>query len=137
MTKYWSREDTQYWIAQLENRIEDIDYYLNRTVEWCENNGVWDNEKVFGLTFVTVLWVCHMRNEDVSRQEIYELLGIEDYYDCEDHVMELGNQLSGLDWEEMLSLVADTLSKDQTSFKKEFIIDAMCLTFDNNYEYAS
>jgi hypothetical protein len=112
MTKYWSREDTQYWIAQLENRIEDIDYYLNRTVEWCENNGVWDNEKVFGLTFVTVLWVCHMRNEDVSRQEIYELLGIEDYYNCEDHVMELGNQLSGLDWEDMLSLVATTLSKD-------------------------
>ena len=112
MTKYWSREDTQYWIAQLENRLEDIDYYLNRTVEWCENNGIWDREKVFSLTFVTVIWVCHMRGEDVSRQEIYELLGIEDYYNCEDHVMELGSQLNGLDWEEMLSLVATTFSKD-------------------------
>jgi hypothetical protein len=112
MTKYWSRNDTQYWIAQLENRLEDIDYYLNRTVEWCENNGIWSQEKVFSLTFVTVLWVCYMRGEEVSRQEIYELLGIEDYYDCEDHVMELGNQLSGLDYEEMLSLVAETFLKD-------------------------
>jgi len=25
MTKYWAREDTQYWIAQLENRLEDIE----------------------------------------------------------------------------------------------------------------
>ena len=112
MTKYWAREDTQYWIAQLENRLEDIDYYLNRTVEWCENNGYWDQEKVFSLAFVTVLWVCHMRNEDVSRQEIYELLGIEDYYNCEDHVMELGDKLSEMDWEEMLCLVAETFSKD-------------------------
>lgn len=109
---YWTREDTQYWIAQLENRLEDIDYYLNRTVEWCENNGIWDNEAVFGLAFVTVLWVCHMRNEDVSRQEIYELLGVEDYYNAEDHVMELGAILSGMDWEEMLHLVSSTLSKD-------------------------
>ncbi len=112
MPKYWSREDTQYWIAQLENRIEDIDYYLNRTVEWCENNSIWDNEKVFGLAFVTVLWVCHMRNEDVSRQEIFELIGVEDYYNAEDCVMELGDILSKMDWEEMLSLVSKTLSKD-------------------------
>ena len=109
---YWSRNDTKYWISQLENRIEDIDYYLNRTVEWCENNGIWSNEKVFGLAFVTVLWVCHMRNEDVSRQEIYELLGIEDYENAEDCVLELGERLSQMDWEEMLELVASTFSKD-------------------------
>jgi hypothetical protein len=112
MTKYWARENTKYWITQLEHRLQDIDYYLTRTVEWCENNGIWDQEKVFALTFVTVLWVCNMRNENVSRQEVYELLGIEDYYNCEDHVMELGNKLSVLDWEEMLNLVAETFSKD-------------------------
>ncbi len=106
MTKYWSREDTQHWIAQLENRIEDIDYYLNRTVEWCENNGIWENESVFTLSFVTVIWVCHMRQEEVSRREIYEMLGLNDWQDCEDHVMELGNILSNLDYEPMLELVA-------------------------------
>jgi hypothetical protein len=105
MTKYWSRQDTLRWIAQLENRIEDIDYYLKRTVEWCENNGAWDNETVFTLTFVTVIWVCHMRDEEVSRPEIYEMLGIADWESVEDHVMELGSKLSGLDHEEMLELV--------------------------------
>jgi hypothetical protein len=112
MIKPWSREDTQYWIAQLENRIEDIDYYLNRTVEWCENNGIWSNESVFALSFVTVLWVSHMRNEEISRQEIYELLGVIDFDQIEDAVMELGDQLSGMDWEDMLNLVNTTLSKD-------------------------
>lgn len=110
MTKYWSREDTKFWISQLENRVEDIEYYLNRTVEWCENNGIWDQEKVFSLAFVTVIWVAWMRSEEVSRQEIYELLGIDDYYDAEDNVMDLGVQLSGMDYEEMLKKVAESLS---------------------------
>ncbi len=109
MTKYWDRNSTKAWIVQLENRLEDLDYYLNRTVQWCENNGIWDNEKVFSLGFVTVLWVCHMRSEEVSRQEIYELLGIEDWQEAEDCVVELGNQLSVLDYEEMLDLVANSL----------------------------
>jgi len=109
--KPWTRDDTKFWIAQLENRIEDIDYYLNRTVEWCENNGVWDNEGVFTLSFVTVLWVCHMRSEDISRREIYEYLGIEDWEEVEDHVMELGSVLSDLDFEPMLELVLDKIQK--------------------------
>jgi len=111
MTKYWNRDSTKEWIAQLENRLEDLDYYLNRTVEWAENNGLTDQESIFSLGFVTVLWVCYMRSEEVSRQEIYELLGIEDWQEAEDHVMELGDQLSDLDYEDMLNLVAKTLSK--------------------------
>ena len=109
MMKPWTREDTQQWITQLENRIEDIDYYLQRTVEWCEQNGIWENERVFGLTFVTVLWVCHMRDEDVTRQEIFEILGVEDFQNAEDRIMELGNVLGKLDWEEMLQKVANSM----------------------------
>lgn len=107
--KPWTRDDTHHWIEQLENRIEDIDYYLNRTVEWCENNGIWSNENVFTLSFVTVLWVCHMRNEEVSRKEVYEMLGIEGWEDSEDLVMELGNLLNNLDFEPMLELVAEKI----------------------------
>ena len=36
----------------------------------------WDDDKVFGLAFVTVLWLCHMRSEDVSRKEIIEIMGM-------------------------------------------------------------
>ena len=60
---YWSRDDTKEWIVQLENRIEDIDYYLNRTVEWCETNGVWDNEKVYDMTYI--------KDEDYLRKGFY------------------------------------------------------------------
>jgi hypothetical protein len=34
--KYWSREDTKAWVAQLEDRIEDISHYIDKTLEWCE-----------------------------------------------------------------------------------------------------
>lgn len=34
--KPWTREDTHKWVIQLENRLEDIGYYLKRTLEWCE-----------------------------------------------------------------------------------------------------
>jgi hypothetical protein len=111
MTKYWNRTSTKEWIAQLENRLEDLDYYLNRTIEWAEENNIIGQEKIFSLGFVTVLWVCHMRSEDVSRQEVYELLGVEDWQDADDCVMELGDQLSDMDYEDMLTLVSRTLSK--------------------------
>ena len=52
-----------------------------------------------------------MRSEDVSRREVYELLGVEDWQDAEDYVMELGVQLSDMDYEDMLNLVSRTLSK--------------------------
>ena len=44
---YWSRNDTKEWITQLEHRIKDIDYYLERTVAWCEEYGIDDNKVVF------------------------------------------------------------------------------------------
>ena len=40
-----------------------------------------------------------------------ELLGVEDWQDAEDYVMELGVQLSDMDYEDMLNLVSRTLSK--------------------------
>jgi hypothetical protein len=52
-----------------------------------------------------------MRSEDVSRREVYELLGVNDWQEAEDCVMELGGQLSNMDYEDMLNLVARTLSK--------------------------
>lgn len=106
---YWSRTDTQYWISQMESRLDDLNYYLNRTLEWAEQHQVVDQEKIFSLGFVTVLWVCHMRSEDVSRREVYELLGITDWQTTEDCVMLLGDQLSDMDYEDMLTLVTNRI----------------------------
>lgn len=103
----WTRTHTQDWINQLENRIEDIDYYLSRTVEYCEANGIWDDIKVFSISFVVVVWVCHMREEEVTRQEILELLGMEHFNQAEDAVMNLGKHLADKDFEELLQILSD------------------------------
>lgn len=103
----WTRTHTQDWIAQLENRIEDIDYYLSRTVEYCENNGIWDDIKVFSISFVVVIWVCKMREEKVTRQEILELLGMEHFNKAEDAVINLSEHLADKDFEELLQILSD------------------------------
>jgi hypothetical protein len=99
---YWSRDDTKHWIAQLENRVEDIDYYLKQTVEWCELHGIYDDRQVFICAMMTVVWVSHMRNEPVSKREAFELLGIQDWDQISDDEFELGSKYKGYDLEELL-----------------------------------
>jgi hypothetical protein len=98
----WTRQQTQEWITQLEHRVEDIDYYLKRTVEWCENNGVWSDDHVFLLSFMTVIWVSHMRLEPISKKEIFELLGIAQWENTEDFEYSLSPEVQQMDFEEML-----------------------------------
>jgi hypothetical protein len=107
MYKVWTRDDTQHWIAQVENRIEDIDYYLGRTIEYCEANGIWDDIKVFSMSFVVVIWVCHMRSEEVSKQEILEILNIEYWAQADDAYISLGPQLADKDFEELLQILSE------------------------------
>ena len=80
----WSRDNTKEWIFQLQHRIEDIDYYLQRTIDWCEHNGVWADQKVFACCVMAVIWVSHMRGEPVSKRELFEILGIADWDQVED-----------------------------------------------------
>jgi hypothetical protein len=105
-TKYWSREDTQHWISQLENRVEDIDYYLKQTVEWCELYGIYEDKKVFICAMMTVVWVSHMRNEPISKREAFELLGINDWETAPDVEFELGEKYKYYDLEELLYSVS-------------------------------
>ncbi len=108
----WTREDTRYWITQLENRIEDIDYYLQRTVQWCEDNYVYDNDQVFIYSFITCVWVSYQRNEAISYSELLEILGIEKPDEFEDKIYELGDQFTDIDHEELL----ETLHKKIRNF---------------------
>ena len=111
MYKAWSRTDTQDWLNQVTNRIEDIDYYLGRTVEYCEANGIWDDIKVFSISFIVVIWVCHMRGEEVTRQEILEILGFEHWQNAEDGIMSIGKHLVDKDFEEILQIVSEFSEK--------------------------
>jgi hypothetical protein len=104
-TMYWSRQDTQLWISHLENRIEDIDYYLTKTLEWCTYNEVESNDKVFTCCAMIVIWVSHMRGEPISRRELLEYLKVADWYTAEDAEYSLDPVLLELDFEQVLDNV--------------------------------
>jgi hypothetical protein len=110
--KYWSRDDTKEWIIQLEHRIEDIDYYLDRTAEWCDEYGIDDNRVIFMCSFLTCIWVSQMRGEPITFTELMELLGVEEW-DCdEDKIYELDEKFADLDHHELLERVASTCGDD-------------------------
>jgi hypothetical protein len=98
----WTREQTQEWIAQVELRIGDMNYYLSRMVEWCELNGIWSDDKVTACSIVTVIWVSHMRGEPVSRREIFEILGHPDWEEFDDAEYYLNASVLNKDLEELL-----------------------------------
>lgn len=110
--KPWTREDTKFWISQLEHRIEDIDYYLRKTVEWCEDNYVYDDRHVFMLSFLTVVWVSNMRDEPISYVELLEILGMPEMIEGEDKIYSLGLDMLNVSHEELLQMVYKDLDKN-------------------------
>lgn len=109
MTKPWTREDTQHWINQLEHRIEDIDYYLHQTIQWCEDNGVFNDQAVFACTLMTVIWVSHQRGEPISKREAMELLGVQGWEMIEDEEFELHQRFADFELEDLLEQVYQRL----------------------------
>ena len=101
MTK-WTRDDTHEWISQIENRIEDIWHYIQRATEWCECNYVYADDKVLACMVITVIWVSHMRNEQVSRKEVFEILGFTAAEDLDDSTYYLNESMINKDLEELL-----------------------------------
>lgn len=105
--KPWTRDHTKTWIAQLELRAEDLDYYLNETIRWCEDNDVYDDRTVFACAMMTVLWVTWQRDEVITRWELMEILGIKDWDLIPDEVIELGPKFHHMDLSEILPEVAN------------------------------
>lgn len=110
--KIWTRSDTKEWIHQLENRIEDIDYYLKKTIEWCEEREIHDDRSVLILNFITVIWVSWMRNEPISYVELMDILGLPHMVVGDDRLYSLGEKFYDLDHEQMLEIVLRDLGKD-------------------------
>lgn len=108
MYKPWTRDDTKEFIHIIESRIEDIDYYLKRTVEWCEKHEVVENKRVIMCCLVTCIWVSSMRNEAISFQELIEYVGIEDDYEdliTMDKVYKVCKEFQDLEHEEVLQML--------------------------------
>ena len=90
MIKPWLREDTIEWIALVENRIEDMIYYKEEARKWCEQNNITDRELVMKCMFATCIWVSHMRMEEISYGELYDLM-IDPTQTFEQHPEEFNN----------------------------------------------
>lgn len=102
MNNYWSRNDTKEWIVQLEHRIDDIEYYLDRTLKWCEEYGVDDERVIFLCSFLTCVWVSTMRGEPITFIELMEILGVEGLHQDEEKIYELSGTWAELDHIELL-----------------------------------
>jgi hypothetical protein len=106
--QYWSRQDTKHWIAQLENRIEDIEYYLKRTISWCEENEVYSDRLIFACLVMTASWVSYMRQEPLSKQEIFEILKVDGWETVEDGIFEFNAEYDYLEHEELLQMIVSS-----------------------------
>jgi hypothetical protein len=54
---------------------------------------------------MTVVWVSYMRQETITKNEVMEILGINDVEISEEIIYELGEQFKNLDHTEMLTKV--------------------------------
>ncbi len=105
---YWSRNDTKRWIEQLEHRIEDIEYYLKKALRWCEENEVYDDRLIFACLVMTASWVSYMRQEPLSKQEIFEILGVDGWESIEDAIFEFNGDYDHLEHDELLQMIVDS-----------------------------
>jgi len=110
--KYWSREHTKGWIAQLEDRLEDITHYLQKTEEWCDAYGVEDDRVAFMCMFLTCIWVSQLRDEDITYIELMEMLGIEDSESGAEKFYELEDRYLNLTHTELLLEAVSTFNPD-------------------------
>lgn len=105
--KPWTRDDTKAWIDQLEHRISDIEFYLERTLAWIEENEIYSDRLVFLCSFMTIVWVCHLRGEPISKHELLEILGIQNYNQVPDAIFEFNPEYEFMELEELLLHVVE------------------------------
>lgn len=92
----------------MENRIEDIDYYLKKTAEWCDANDVYSEQMVFACLIMTAAWVSYMRQEPLSKREIFEILDISGWENADDGIFEFNSDYDHLDHEELLEMIVNS-----------------------------
>ena len=117
---YWDREDTRLWISILLSRIEDMNYYKSQAHDWCMLNGVTDLATITKCMITTCIWVSHMRKEDLTFGELYDLIGIidpeaavaaENEVDY-DHIIEFKKGIGDCELEQILELTLNDSSNN-------------------------
>ncbi len=107
--KPWTRDDTKDWISQVENRIEDFQYYLDQTNDWCEKNQISDSQHLLIFYVMTCVWVSWMRDESITEKELFEILGISIEPLAEEKMYEFNPSAAVCDHEDLMKFVYDHL----------------------------
>jgi hypothetical protein len=108
----WTRDDTKKWIGILEGRLKDINYYLDKTHKWCEENYIHDDYAIFMCCFLTCIWVSQLRDESITYTELMELLGAEEVKVDEEKMYELTPEYLELEHDELMHKIIKTLEKN-------------------------
>lgn len=102
MNRPWSRNDTQEWIAQMETRVADMQYYLGEALLWLASQGYCRPEITIACLTMTCVWVSNMRNEQITAHEIMEMIGAStEDAKTPNSIFELAPQFKGWDIEEI------------------------------------
>ena len=104
----WTRDHTRTWIKQLENRVEDFQVYLARTEEWCEENHVYSKKIEFVCKLMTLVWVSHLRDEPISKHEIFEILQVKNWVGIEDAEFGFNPIYANMELEELLEFIVNS-----------------------------
>lgn len=104
----WTRNDTKDWLFQIEHRLHDFEYYLKITEDWCEQHCIFNDAAIFMCCVMTLVWVSHMRGEQLTKNEVFEILGFEEHAN-DNSTFELSKDFENLDHEELLSKVIKDL----------------------------
>ena len=107
----WTRDSTKDWLFHIQSRLTDFEFYLKETADWCETHAVFNDAAVFMCYVMTLIWVSHMREESLTKNEVFEILGF-DQYEYDNSVYELGSEFYHLDHHSMLSKVVRDFSDD-------------------------
>lgn len=102
MNKIWTRDDTKSWISQLQDRITDINDYLQSALEWCDHKEIDDERIVFMCCFLTCIWVSQCRGEDITYTELMEIMGVEIEEFTEEKFYELDAKYADMTHRELL-----------------------------------
>jgi len=107
MAPGWTPEDTRLWIHEQYLKLEEIQYYLNATVQWLEERDITSKRIVFVCSFMTIIWVNHTRGNISTRREIFEILEVPHWEEAQDQLYVLPPAYieMNLEHEELLQLV--------------------------------
>ena len=105
----WTRDNTRDWISLIETRTYDMSYYLNMTDEWLEYRDIDSMQTRLTCMIVTVMWVAYMQDTTLSKREILEIIGIEDWYNADEEYYDLDEKFHNMELEDLLEIAAGTI----------------------------